>query len=465
PMGLLYIASVLRERYPGRFDFKLIHTGFKENTLPRITEIAADYRPDYVFVSSLTPEAELTHASVRAIKSVLPDCKSVIGGPYATTSTEKALSDPNFEVAVLGEGEATAVELMDCLESNASISNIHGLAFMSGGELRITEPRGYIEDLDSIPFPAWDLVDFGHFDKYPPMSVTLKGKRYAGAITSRGCPYSCLYCHKMHGKRFRARSPENVVDEIELLNRDYAVDEIQILDDICNLDLERMISICKGIVERNLRIHIAFPDGMRADVMTPELVHWLKRAGAYKIHYAPETRSERLQKRLGKHVKFDRMDEIVAETAKQRILTAAFFMLGFPSETLEELRRTVDYAVNMPFDLASFFRVVPYPNTALREWAIEEGASFNDEFEGHYSAYHFFSNISASKELTAEQIARETLSAYLRFYTRPKRLIRLFWLYPNRWRLIRNLFRLFSDCLRPLMRIPGSGQTEYMQGL
>jgi len=468
PMGLLYIASSLRRSLSGRFGFRLIHTGFRENTLPRLKEVAAEYRPDYLFVSSLTPDAELAHASIRAVKSVLPGCRIIIGGPYPSTSIDKALEDPNVDVAVIGEGEITAKELMERLKRDAPIDDVDdvkGIAFVRDGRIHTTEPRGFIEHLDELAFPAWDLVDFEHYAEYPPMSITLKGRRYAGSITSRGCPFDCVYCHKTHGRKFRARTPKNVVDEIELLCREYGVDEIQILDDICNLDGDRVIDISKGIVQRGLKVHIVFPDGLRADVMTPEVVRWLKRAGTYKIHYAPETRSERLQKRLGKHVQFDKMDEIVAETARQGIITAAFFMLGFPSETLGELRRTVDYAVKMPFDLASFFRVVPYPNTRLREWAIEEGACFDDEFKGYYNAYHFFSNISASCELTPEEIARETLIAYLRFYTRPKRLLRLFWLYPNRWRLTKNLLKLFSDCLRPYLRMSGPAETEYMQGL
>ncbi|HUT04031.1 MAG TPA: radical SAM protein [bacterium] len=465
PMGLLYVASYLRKRFPGRFEFKLYHTGFKGNTLARLREEAAHFRPDYLFVSSLTPDADLAHTVVRSVKSVAGGCTSVIGGPYPTTSREKPLLDKNIDYTVLGEGEVTAAELLECLESGWNPHAINGLAYRDGGEIRLTEPRGYIQDLDELPFPAWDLIDFEAYAGYLPMSVTLKGKMYAGLITSRGCPYNCAYCHKTHGKQFRARSAENVLDELELLCRDYGVDEIQVLDDICNLDLGRMTSICQGIVERGLAIHIAFPDGMRADLMTPELVRWLRRVGTYKIHYAPETRSERLQEKLGKFVQFDKMDRIIRETSRQGILTAAFFMLGFPSETLAELRRTVDYAVNMPFDLASFFRVVPYPNTRLREWAIEEGASFDDEFLGRFSSYHFFSNICASVELTTEQIARETLSAYLRFYSRPRRLLRLFWRYPNRLRLLRGLLRLFGDCIKPYFRLRSAGDLEYMQGL
>ncbi|MBN2209243.1 MAG: cobalamin-dependent protein [Candidatus Coatesbacteria bacterium] len=466
PMGLLYIASYLRKHLPGRFEFELFHTGFVENTLTQLKEVARSFQPDYLFVSSLTPDAELAHAGIRSVKSVTPGCKVLIGGPYPSTSIDKVLQDPNVDFAVLGEGEITATELMERLETGASTEDVRGIAYRRGGAETITEPRGFVEDLDVLPFPAWDLIDFAHYAEYPPMSITLKGKSYAGSITSRGCPFSCVYCHKTHGKKFRPRSAANVVEELSLLYYEYGVNEIQILDDICNLDAKRMIDICKGIVERGLRVYIAFPDGLRADLMTPEVVGWLKKAGTYKIHYAPETRSERLQMRLGKDVKFERMDEIVAETARQRIIAAAFFMLGFPSETLQELRRTVDYAVKMPFDLASFFRVVPYPNTRLREWAIEEGSKFDDEFEGYYNAYHFFSNISASCELTPDDIARETLSAYLRFYTRPRRLIRLLWLYPNRRRLIRNLLRLFADCLRPYLRLSGPpARVEYMQGL
>lgn len=465
PMGLLYVASYLRSAYPGHFEFSVFHTGFREGTLPALKEVTREFQPDYLFVSSITPEAELAHAAIRAVKSVRPECRVLIGGPYPSMATEKALEDKNVNIAVVGEGEITAKELMGRLEAGADTGDIDGIAYRNDGGVVRTAPRDFIENLDLLPFPAWDLIDFSQYAEYPTMAVTLKGKSYAGSITSRGCPFNCVYCHKTHGKRFRPRSPQNVVDEFELLQREYGVDELQILDDICNLDGERVIEICKLMVERGLKFHVAFPDGLRADVMTPEVVTWLRRAGTYKIHYAPETRSERLQKRLGKHVDFDKMDRIVAETARQKIITAAFFMLGFPSETLQELRRTVDYAVKMPFDLASFFRVVPYPDTRLREWAIEEGARFDDEFKGDYNQYHFFSNISASVELTADEIARETLSAYLRFYTRPGRLLRLLWRYPNRVKFLKNLLKLFADCLRPYLRLSATTQTEYMERL
>ncbi len=178
--------------------------------------------------------------------------------------------------------------------------------------------------------------------------------RCAPIFTSRGCPFGCIYCHNVFGKKFRARSAENVLDELSMLKREYNIGEIEIIDDCFNIDLSRAKEIARGIIDRKLDIAISFPNGIRADHMDKELVDLLKEAGTYRVYYAVETASPRLQKLIRKNVDLDRPKEIVDYTAAQGIMTCGFFMMGFPTETEEEIRMTIDYACRSKFHQVLF---------------------------------------------------------------------------------------------------------------
>jgi radical SAM superfamily enzyme YgiQ (UPF0313 family) len=242
----------------------------------------------------------------------------------------------------------------------------------------------------------------------------LPKRRYMAVMTSRACPYGCIYCHKLFGRGFRPRSPESVISELEMLYRDYHIREFEIIDDIFNLDHERAHKILSAIREKGWGVKLAFPNGLRGDRLNPELLENFKKAGTYFTALAVETASPRLQKLIGKNIDLDAVRGSIENCRRLGITTLGFFMLGFPTETYAEVRSSVEWAWSSQLDFASFFMAVPYGGTKLGEQfrASERfpgpGFSYKD-LDLHRSCF----NLSevADRELFSLQ-----RRAYLRFY-------------------------------------------------
>lgn len=277
------------------------------------------------------------------------------------------------------------------------------------------------------------------------MSNSLKGRNYASLFTSRGCPYDCVYCHSIQGRRFRARSPELVLEEIRWLYEAMGVDEFHIMDDIFNFDRDRMHAICRQIIESGMKVHLSFPNGIRTDLLTEEDIDILEKAGVYKIWFAIETRSKRLQKEINKRNDFDRIDPIIANS---------FFMIGFPTETVEEMAETIDYAVDSDLDAAAFFQVIPYPGTKLWEWAIKTNGHLADTFSFKPEQFHFSSGHSATTHLSHRELTFLVLSAYFRFFTRPSRLIRLFRKTSSKKEFLKTFYKTIKEYVKYCLKMP-----------
>jgi radical SAM superfamily enzyme YgiQ (UPF0313 family) len=264
PLGLLYIAAALRQA--GYNSINIIDARVRDLSHDDVLAEIRNFSPDVVGISSLSVEAREAHVLARLAKKADARCKVVVGGAYAVTSPEIIIQDPNMDFAVIGEGERTMCELIDALEKGKDVSGINGLVFKNEDVPVFNPRREMIEDIDSIPFPAWDLLDMDtYFNSAYRHAVTPLpfSHRVLPIFTTRGCPFGCIYCHNIFGKRIRLRSAECVIREIELLVNKYAPGEIEIVDDIFNYDLARAKRICDGIIKRGLKINLSFPNGLR----------------------------------------------------------------------------------------------------------------------------------------------------------------------------------------------------------
>jgi radical SAM superfamily enzyme YgiQ (UPF0313 family) len=261
----------------------------------------------------------------------------------------------------------------------------------------------------------------------------LKGKRYAPIFTSRGCPFLCTYCHDIFGKKFRWRAPENVAAEVKLL-RDLGVDEIQIVDDIFNMNPPRMKAVCRAI--EPYKMHITFPNGLRFDILDEEGCEALVRAGTYGACVAIETITPRLQELIKKRLKVDRAQRAIGWMADRGVLIRGFFMIGFPTETMEEIDATIDYAVKSDIAQAYFFNVVPQPGTPLYDLAMKENAAaLQAQTLQEYNANRTW--YSAAHGVDMRKVIKR---AYFRFYfLTPRRWLRLLQMMP--WRNFIEEFR------------------------
>jgi radical SAM superfamily enzyme YgiQ (UPF0313 family) len=422
PVGLLSLAAVLRKA--GHrvvvHDCKIDIDG-----LPRRL---AHFAPDIVGIRSLSVFLRPLEFVAAVARSSAPKAFLVVGGPHATLDPEDAIRRSGACAAVLGEGEATLPELVEALVSGADLAAVAGLALPGGGR---TAPRAPIHDLDSLPMPAWDLLDMDPYFRLS-MGGTSPTGRAITQFTTRGCPWTCAFCHNLFGRKFRARSPEAVLDEMRYLKRRFGPDEFELHDDAFNLDRDRVLEICRRIERERLGIHLAFPNGLRGDRLDRDLLVALRDAGLHHTALSPETATPRLQEMLGKRMDLDRLLEAAAVCDELGILTQGYFMIGFPTETREEILATIDWACRSPLHAASFFAVTPFPGTRVAEWAKAAGRMPRTD-AGRYTTAAV--NLS---EVPDSEFRKLWHSAYRRFYLDLRRVVRLVRTCPDWSLLVRN---------------------------
>ena len=429
PLGILYIASVLRDmgHEPGLHDLR-VEPGGVEALLRK----AASFRPDVLGLSSLTVESEQMKEVARRCRAIFPPVPILVGGPHATSYPETVLETPQVDYVVIGEGERTVRELMPVLERGRVPDAVKGIGYRRDGKAVIHDRQPPIQDLDALPFPAWDLLNLDAYSARRGMS-TLDPRPYMTLFTSRSCPYQCIYCHHVFGKGFRARSPEHVVREMERLIRTYGIRDFEVVDDIFNLDRKRTARICDLIVEKNLRVRLAFPNGLRADILTPDLLRRLKDAGTISTSFAVETASPRLQKLIRKNLDLEKAREMINLSVDLGIITNAFFMLGFPTETRQEILDTIRFAVGLKLHTAQFFIVTPFLGTDMAQLFREK----YQDLHADYTDYDYNKGTYNLSDVDAAELFRLQRAANFRFYIRPRRILRILCSYPDKRALVR----------------------------
>ncbi|HOJ86980.1 MAG TPA: radical SAM protein, partial [Elusimicrobiales bacterium] len=261
PLGLLYISASLKKE--GYSEIALFEAEkYSERYKEKLKEILDIHNPDIVGISAITAESVSAHKMAEIIKNFNPKITVIIGGPYPSHYPEYATKDKNIDFTVIGEGEKTVVEILKHIENGREkINEIRGIAYKKNDSIITNPPAILIDNLDEIPIPDWGLIDFESYSNFIPQSPFLYGKKYAVILTSRGCPWHCTYCHNIFGKKFRAHSPQRVIKEMEILYKEYGVENIEITDDIFNLDLERAKKILKEKSQRLPDVKLFFVNG------------------------------------------------------------------------------------------------------------------------------------------------------------------------------------------------------------
>jgi len=439
PLGPLYIAAALRQA--GHTQLQFVDARMLRLNLKKVTERIRNFAPDMVGITGLSSEAKEIHKLAAAARTAAPGCRVVVGGPYATSSPAEALEDPSIDFVVIGEGEKTACALAAALEGGTPLEAVDGLGFKKDGCPVINQRRAAIEEVDDLPFPAWDLAEIEKYFRLwnrHSQNPFIVSERVMPLFTSRGCPYGCVYCHNIFGKKARLRSVPDVVREIKLLVEHYGAGEIEVVDDIFNIDLPRAKAICDEIVRLGLKVKISFPNGLRVDQMDEELILKLKQAGTHLVVYAIESASPRVQRQIMKNIDLEKAARIIKFTAAQGIIVGGFFMFGFPDETREEMLSTIKFARELPFDLANFFYVTPRPGTALYETAVKGNAALEKVHNGDY--FRFSVNLSAVPE---EEFRLMRDKASEAFYHRPLHFLRVLLLVPNKVYVLKLFIRAF----------------------
>jgi len=439
PHGLMYLAAFLRDRRPGH-EQKIIDLMALRSGADAIDNVLREFSPDLVAIHAMSFQSKCMHQIAARVKAWNPRGVVAVGGPHPSAAPDQTLADPNINLAASGEGEETYVELVDRVAAGADLAGIPGSAVRRDGQVQSGPERPFIADLDTLPFPAWDLVDLrAYFTDVMPNQNDITHRREVTTIfTSRACPFGCIFCHNLFGKKFRARSVGNVLDEMEAL-RDRGVRELHLIDDCFNSDLDRARAIMRGIRERRLDLKLAFPNGLRGDRLPDDLLDLMVAAGVYKMNFGVESGSPRVQKLIRKGLSLDAIKDGISRAAARGIFTHGFFMLGFPGETAAEMEQTIAFACATDLHTAGFALLSPFPGTEVHHMALEMGKTI--DYDPDDTSY-----MRLSANLTAETddtVRRMHHRAHWKFYASPRRVARILTTMPHPTDFVRSGLRHF----------------------
>ena len=411
PLGLLAIGSVLKR---AGHQVKILDLRISNSPDEELSSVMKSFNPQVVGIGVMTIECKYGFIDAAKVKKLNPDVTIIFGGPHCSHEPRFILNDPNVDLMVSGEGDLTIAELIDALEQGRDIENIAGIAYKKNGSYIRTADRPVIRDLDKFD-QEYDLINlerYFNFQSSMDFFPVFRNKRFLPLVTSRGCPFKCTYCHDIFDKSIQYRSPKAVVDEIEYLINKYGVREFHIVDDVFNVNMKRAKIVLDAIIQKNLNIHISFPNGLRADFFDDELIDKMQRAGVYRMALGIESGSQRIQDMIQKDLDINIIYGVVEKLTRARMSVHGFFMLGFPSETRKEMEATIDFACDLGLTTANFSLVIPNPGTDLRQTFIESRESNFEDF----SEYTFDVASCNASEVEGDDLIKLKQEANRKFY-------------------------------------------------
>lgn len=423
PLGIMYLAAYLRTRLDA--DFRLFDQKLHESSCENVAEEAAAFDADIVGLTVLTPSARDAEQTTREIRRRLPNARIILGGPHVSALGRVALKQAAADVAVPGEGELTLEAIIGAHCAGSGLQDVPGI-FWRNSEGEVVANPGQVpvlRDLDALPFPAYDLIDLPAYWQCQSGVLVPRRRKCITLFSSRGCPYRCAYCHDVFGRQFRRHSAERIVEEIEYYKREYGVEEVDFLDDVFNFDQKRLFEFCDLANRRNLGVKVTFPNGLRADLLSEDSIDALVNTGLYFTALALETASPRIQKLMNRNLDIPSYLRAVELAVARRVFVSGFNLLGFPTETEEEMRLTIDTACHSPLQVAYFTTVVPWPGTELHNMVAkthgEELARFDFNDISHRADEFNFSDIPDERYFAIKN------DAWRKFYLNPRRILRI----------------------------------------
>jgi anaerobic magnesium-protoporphyrin IX monomethyl ester cyclase len=385
PLGLMYIAAVLdKAGYKAEIldafmtDSSFLKVGDTiEVGMPygRIREEIRRRKPDIVGIANpFSCEVENAIRVGNIVKEIDPSILTVIGGPHVTAVPVAFLEEAkNVDIAVIGEGEYTILDIVKFFKGHKKIREVQGIAYRKDDTVVQNSPRPFIKDLDELPYPAYHLVDMEQYLNPKKIEYRSFKDRAISMITSRGCPFNCCFCsvHLHMGKLFRAHSANYVINHIEHVVNKYRVKTIFFEDDNLTFDLKRFEAICDKIIEKDIKINWETPNGVRPDYLTLNLLKKMKKSGCQSVFFGIESGDQSvLDNIIGKSLKLKEVTKVAKMCQDIGLKTGAFYIIGFPGEKKENMLKTVELALRLKkeFDVGMhLFFATPSYGTRLYE--------------------------------------------------------------------------------------------------
>ena len=419
PHGMVSLASYLREK---GIDLDLIDADPLGYSVEDIKKIILEKRPEVVGLTVTTSTFKIAYDIAKVAKET--GSKVVFGGVHPTTVPKDVLKYDNVDYIILGEGEEAFYEFMQNLENEEKIKEIKNLAYKKrDGSVVINEKRPYIEDLDSLPLPAWDLLPI---NKYKPYAGQPSQKLpFISVFTSRGCPFDCLYCETkiMCGKKPRLHSAERVCEEIGILYNKFKVRNIMFFDDIFIINRERVMKVCDYILDNKLKLTWSCLG--RVNYVDLELLKKMKKSGCEIISYGIESGDQDVLNFYRRNTSLDQIRKAIKLTKKAGIAIRAFFMIGSPlpkRDIRKSIKKTIDFAKELNTDSMYLSILTPFPGSEMYDLFIKE--NFIDKSEW-LDFTMFKKSIVKVPGLSQEELAQILNDAYREYYLRPKYIFKM----------------------------------------
>lgn len=416
-MGLLCLAAVLKkEGVPVRvIDAPAENIGYSE-CLDRIFSFGAEL----VGITSVTPSIYKAGRLAEFIKERDRKVKVAVGGSHMTAVPEETLKRfPNFDIGVIGEGEETILDLVRALKSGNGYENIPGVVFRDNESFCCNEPRKPIQELDSLPFPAWDLLP--NFPRgYRPAAFKYKKLPATYLLTSRGCPHKCIFCDTaVFSRQYRPFSAPYIIRMIETLCRDYGVKEISFEDDTFIIFRKRLEELCETLIQK--KIDIAWTCNGRVNAVKPDILKLMKKAGCWQIAYGVESGKQDILDFAKKQIKLEQVEQAVRWTHEAGIYSKGFFILGFPNETEKTMQQTIEFGTGLLLDDITVCQMIPFPGSEM----YEIGQKFG-RIEKDWEKMNLLDVVFVPNGLTQEKLQEYQKKFLSDFYLRPRIFISYF---------------------------------------
>ena len=447
-MGLAYLGAVSERRGD---DVRIYDADIEDQPL---AEFLQDFRPHIVGITANTPQVKQAWRTAAAIKQE-QDIPVVLGGPHVSVVSEEldfeSLRQPPVDLVVRGEGEGPWIEICNRVEAYLRdqpefsvgalmdsgrdlFGDVLGASYKTNdGQLHRNADAPVIADLDGLPWPAYHLFRMDRYTNLQPATDAVDGSRSFSILTSRGCPYRCTFCSQsIMPIKWRARSPENVIEEWRHLVQDLGALEIGVLDDSANIRKNRLHQLADALIDNQIN-HVPwiFVNGIRANLADLDLLVKLKKAGLKRTAFGVETGDEQMIVKIDKHIDHDTIRQAFKNAKAAGIETIGFFIIGLPGDTRETMQKTIDFAIELDPMIANFSMMTPYPGTIVYEQVKQNGRFLVQDWED----YVFFDQKARYEmgDLTAELMEEMYRKAYRQFYWRPKYVMRAmsrkdFWL-------------------------------------
>lgn len=396
PLGLAYLSGILKDEYEIKILDALAEGYDREEYIDNkymryglsfedIRKKILHFSPDVIGISCLfSAQSKNVYDICALTKEIDKKIITVLGGAHTSAVPKEVLEDKNIDFVVVGEGELVLKELLKCIEGGKNFQEVEGIGFRDNGSIKINNRKSYQKNLDALPFPYWDIFPLEKYFKINnPHGSPAKRIPFLPMITSRGCPFECIFCsiHNLWGRNYRIRSAENVLLELDYLTKKFNVKEVLFEDDNLTLNKERAKQIFQGIVDRKFDVTWSVPNGVAVQTLDDEVLELMKESGCYAVSIGVESGDKYVLKEIiKKPIILSKVKPVIHKAKKLGLETTAFFVVGFPGETYKQLKNTFRFAEDLKAENVNFFFATPLPGTRLLKICKERGLiknSFN----------------------------------------------------------------------------------------